>query len=152
MSRPAPDFSPLLKNVIARHGLDVVSEATLATVLGHHQHTALFFLGDWERLAESNDVAAVLPELMKIAPGLKIAVVERGAERALQLRYRFNKFPALVFTRGEGYLGALLGMQDWSDYAREIPALLRGDVSEPPPFKFPEGCAPAPATGDTPFH
>lgn len=143
MSKPAPDFSPLLKAMIARHGLAVVTEANADDFLRAQKHAALFFLGDWERLAESNDVAAVLPELMKLAPGMGLAVVARAAERALQLRYRFNKFPALVFTRGQGYLGVLTGMQDWSDYARAIPTLLAGDVSEPPPFKFPEGCAPA---------
>ena len=129
--------------MIDRHGLAVVNEDTVDQFLMAHDHAALFFLGDWERLAESNDVVVVLPELAKIAPGLKVAVVDRGAERALQLRYRFNKFPALVFTRGSGYLGVMLGMQDWSDYLRGIPTLLAGDVSEPPPFRFPEGCAPA---------
>ncbi|MFO1131083.1 MAG: hydrogenase-1 expression HyaE [Hyphomicrobiales bacterium] len=136
------DFSPLLKSVMARHGFTAVSEETLDSFLVANPLSVMFVSGDWERLAESNDVAAVLPELQKLAPGLAVAVAERSAERALQLRFRFNKFPALVFLRGKGYLGAILGMRGWTEYGAEIAEILLRDVSEPPPFKFPEACAP----------
>ncbi|PZF76456.1 hydrogenase-1 expression HyaE [Aestuariivirga litoralis] len=136
------DFSPLLRSVMARHGFTTVSEDTLDAFLAASPLSVIFLSGDWERLAESNDVAAVLPELQKLAPGLAVAVAERGAERALQLRFRFNKFPALVFMRGTGYLGAILGMRGWSEYGAEIAEILSRAASEPPPFKFPEACAP----------
>ncbi|MCG6858558.1 MAG: hypothetical protein LJE67_10890 [Salaquimonas sp.] len=31
-------------------------------------------------------------------------------------------------------------MLDWTDYVREIAGILTREVSDPPPFKFPEGC------------
>ena len=136
------EFSPLLKSVMARHGFSTVSEETLDSFLAEHPLSVVFLSGDWERLAESNDVAVVLPELQKLAPGLAVAVAERAAERALQLRFRFNKFPALVFLRGMGYLGAILGMRGWSEYGAEIAEILSREASEPPPYSFPEACAP----------
>lgn len=136
------EFSPLLKSVMARHGLQTVTADTLDDFLAAKPCSVIFLSGDWERLAESNDVAAILPELPKLAPGIAIAVAERSAERALQLRFRFNKFPALVFLRGTGYLGVILGMRGWSEYGEEIAEILGREISEPPPFKFPEACAP----------
>jgi hydrogenase-1 operon protein HyaE len=141
MTKPAPDHSPLLKSIMARSVIPVVTEDDADAFLAAHGHCALFFSGDWERLAESNDVAVVLPELRRMVGDLAIAVVARGAaERALQLRYHFNKFPALVFTRGTGYLGAIMGMRDWAEYGQEVAAILASDVREPPPFRLPDGC------------
>lgn len=136
------DFSPLLKSIMTRHDFQTVSAETLDDFVAANSSSVIFLAGDWERLAESNDVAAILPELQKLAPGLAVVVAERTAERALQLRFRFNKFPALVFLRGTGYLGAILGMRGWSEYGAEITEILGRQVSEPPPFKFPEACAP----------
>lgn len=140
MSKPAPHLSPLLQSVIARASLPVVTMETVDDFLAGHRNSMLFFSGDWERLAESNDVAVVLPELQRLSPGLGLAVVAREAERPLQLRYRFNKFPAIVLSRGAGYLGVITGMRDWSDYGQEIAAILAGEVCEPPPFELPQGC------------
>lgn len=140
MSKPTPQFSPLLQSVIARSSLSVVTMETVDAFLAGHRHSMLFFSGDWERLAESNDVAVVLPELQRLAAGIGLAVVAREAERPLQLRYRFNKFPAIVLSRGTGYLGVITGMRDWSEYGQEISAILSGEVREPPPFELPQGC------------
>jgi hydrogenase-1 operon protein HyaE len=136
----ASDFSPLLKAVMERSEIPVVTEESAGAFVQVRGLSALFFCGDWERLAESNDVAVVLPELGRLAPGLAVAVVARSSERALQLCYRFNKFPALVFLRDGGYLGAILGMRAWSEYGEEIAEILSREVSDPPPYQFPEGC------------
>lgn len=140
MNKRAVDFSPLLKSVIARTNFPVLSADEVEDFLKTHNKSLLFVSGDWERLAESDDVAAILPELRTLGSGLAIAVIARDAERALQLRFRFNKFPALVLCRGTGYLGAVTGMRDWVEFGAEISALLKGPVRDPPPFKFPEGC------------
>lgn len=138
----APTFSPLLSTFIARHGWPVVDTETVDGFLSGAGDVALFFPGDAERLAESNDVAVVLPELAAACPGLAVAVVDRGSERRLQARYRFTAFPALVFSRAGGYLGAVAGMRDWPDYLAEIAEIRARAVSDPPPYKLPEGCRP----------
>ena len=83
-----------------------------------------------------------MPELLKQFPQLTPALVEKPAERPLQLRYRFNAFPALVFLRGEGYLGAISRLLGWQEYLSEVRAILAREPSEPAPYKFPERCAP----------
>ncbi|MFN3622452.1 MAG: hydrogenase-1 expression HyaE [Hyphomicrobium sp.] len=133
--------TPLIEALVTRHGFAVVDEATLDEFLAGQEHVALFFPGDAERLVESNDVAVILPELMKVfGKRLTPALVAKASERQLQRRFRFNAFPSVVFMRGACYLGVLSRVLDWSDYLSQIPEILSREVSEPPPFKFPDGC------------
>jgi hydrogenase-1 operon protein HyaE len=134
--------SPLIDALISRHGFAVVNEETVDGFLKANGPSVLFFAGDFERLVESDDVAVILPELVKRFPGLAPALIERQSERSLQLRYRFNAFPALVFLRGDGYLGVISRLLSWSEYVAEIDAILTREPSEPPPYKFPDRCAP----------
>lgn len=138
--------SPLIDALISRHGFTLLNERSLDDFVNANERSVLFFAGNSERLVESDDVAVVLPELLKAFPGLAPALVEKSAERPLQLRYRFNAFPALVFLRRDGYLGAIARLLSWRDYLTEIEAILARDPAEPPPYKFPERCAPQPAS------
>jgi len=137
----------LIDALIVKHGFVSVTEGTLEVFLNAHKETVLFFAGDSGRLVESGDVAVILPEILKQFNGrLTPALVEKNAERALQRRFRFNAFPALVFLRDGEYLGAICRVLDWQDYLSEIEALLARDPSTPPPYQFPEGCIPSAAT------
>lgn len=139
MSLPRPlNFSPLLTSINERHGYRVVRASELAEAAAAHEHVVLMLSGDAERLAESNDLAVVLPELIAAFRGRLTAVVAaREDERVFQRTYRFSSFPALVFLRRGQYLGAITRIRDWSDYLREIPEILAREPSEPPPFKLP---------------
>ncbi|MCB1390111.1 MAG: hydrogenase-1 expression HyaE [Rhodobiaceae bacterium] len=140
--------SPLLQSIIARHDYPLIGEDDLEAFASTHEHVVLFFAGDADRLTESNDVAVVLPELLGVfGEVLFPAVVRRDDERALQRRFRFNAYPALVFLRGGEYLGTIQRIRDWSDYLREIPEILGREPSDPPPFRLPDGCA-VPAAGE----
>lgn len=131
-------FSPLLTSIIERHDLAVIGEAELDTATKDPVFSMLFLAGDHERLAESNDVAVIIPELMKVFGGVvKVFVVSRDAERAFQRSYRFSSFPSLVFLRHGEYLGAMSRIRDWNDYLIEIPEILAREPSVPPPFKLP---------------
>ena len=133
--------SPLIRMLVEEQGYATVTEDNIDAFLAGNDFSVLFFSGDPERIADSNDVAVILPELMKVFGEIMVpAVVEREPERALQLRYRFSSFPTLVFLRGDGYLGALSQVKDWSVYLEEITAMLSQEPSAPPPYKFPEGC------------
>ncbi len=144
--------SPLIDALTTRHGFAAVNEGTLDAFLRANAESVLFFAGDPERLVESDDVAVILPELLKQFPQLTPALVEKAAERSLQLHYRFNAFPTLVFVRKEGYLGAISRLLGWQEYLSEVRAILARDPSEPPPYKFPERCVPQnnPAEGHHP--
>ncbi|WP_305987545.1 hydrogenase-1 expression HyaE [Roseibium sp. MMSF_3544] len=139
-------FSPLLTSIIAREGLKVVNEEALDKSAAETVFTMVFFPGDAERLAESNDVAVILPELSKALQGsVTPLIVDRSCERELQRRYRFNSFPSLVFLRYGAYLGVIQGVRDWTDYLNEISEILTREPTEPPAFRFPEGCGVQPA-------
>lgn len=139
-------FSPLLQSIIDREGYPVIGHEELDAVASDIGFAMLFVAGDALRVAESNDVAVIVPELDKAFGGaITPLVVSRDSEREIQRRYRFNAFPVLIFLRYGGYLGVIPRVQDWTDYMREIPEILSREPSEPPAFKFPDGCgAPQP--------
>ncbi|MDK4805623.1 MAG: hydrogenase-1 expression HyaE [Novosphingobium aromaticivorans] len=141
----APDrtaHSPLLASLIARHGYALVDAETLDAVAGVHPLSMVLLAGDWWRLAESDDLAVIVPELDKALDGqVAVLVATREAERALQRRFRFTSFPALVFLREGAYLGAMEGVRDWADYLVELPEILCREPEAPPPFRMPAGCA-----------
>ncbi|MAS07851.1 MAG: hydrogenase-1 expression HyaE [Ahrensia sp.] len=140
-------FSPLLQSIIDREGLTVVSDDALEAVTSELPFAMLFVAGDADRIAESNDVAVVLPELARaLGDAVTPLVADRASERDIQRRYRFNAFPALIFLRNGEYLGVIQRIQDWTDYLRDIPEILSREPSDPPRFEFPEGCsAPQPS-------
>jgi hydrogenase-1 operon protein HyaE len=144
--------TPLIDALTRKHRFAAVNEGNVDVFLNAHAETVLFFAGDAGRLVESDDVAVILPELLKEFPRLTPALVEKPAERALQLRYRFTAFPALVFLRGDGYLGAISRLLGWQDYLAEIAAILARDPSAPPPYQFPDRCAPQAAQNGAADH
>jgi hydrogenase-1 operon protein HyaE len=93
----------------------------------------LFFTEEPSRFPESNDVAVVLPELVKAFQGqFTPAIVARSDEKKLQSLYGFQSWPALVFLRGQSYLGAITGIQDWMVYLTDINRILASEPSRPP--------------------
>lgn len=147
MNTLAPDqdrtaHSPLLSIIMARHGYAQVDEHTLDSVAQGHPLAMLLIAGDWWRLAESDDLAVIVPELDKALGGhVAVLMAKREAERALQRRFHFGSFPALVFLREGAYIGVLEGILDWSDYLAQLPEILAREPQSPPPFRLPAGCA-----------
>lgn len=139
-------FSPLIDSIIEREKLPVVNADALVEFAKDNGDTVLFVTGDWKRHVEVNDVAVILPEILKASNGaLKAAVLDRESERKIQTMYRFSKFPSLIFLRDGEYLGVIQKVLDWQDYIVEINEILAGEPKPAPVYQFPEGCAPAPA-------
>ncbi len=134
-------FSPLLEGIISRENYPVLTEDNMDEFLSENGDVILFVAGEAKRLVEVNDVAVILPELVKASKGLLTgAVLERASETKVQLRYRFNAFPALVFLRKGEYLGVITRVLDWQDYMLEIPEILSREPTSPPAYEFPAGC------------
>lgn len=141
--------SALLTSIITREELDVVSASTLDERAEAEVFSMLLIAGDANRLAESDDVAVIFPEIAKALQGNVVPLVaDKDSERDLQRRFRFNRFPCIVFLRHGEYLGVIQGVQDWSDYMSEIADILVREPSDPPPFKLPDGCG-VPASHQT---
>lgn len=100
--------------------------------------SVLFFVGDPARYPEALDIAVILPEIAKAFPGrFRIALVEEDAEKTLQARFGFNVWPALVFLRDGGYVGAMTGVSNWEEFLREAEALMMAPISSPPGIGLP---------------
>jgi hydrogenase-1 operon protein HyaE len=120
----------------AQHGYPVLNQENIDTYLEDREQVVLFFAEDPKHFPESDDVAMILPELVKAFSGrLEAALVDPKAEHALQRRYGFGTWPALVFLRRGEYLGAITRVQNWDDYLREIERLLDAEPVKAPGFK-----------------
>lgn len=99
--------------------------------------SVLFFAGDPARYRETADVAVILPEIVALTEGnLRPGIVDRDSEIELQKHYGFRRWPALVFLRDGGYLGAICKVRDWDDYIAEIGELMTAETTRPPGFKI----------------
>lgn len=130
--------SELIRSMIERHGYPVLNPENFDDFVHNHEECVLFFTENPERFPESNDVAMILPELIKEYAGrFQAAVIDRAFERELQARYGFSEWPALVFLRRGGYLGSICRVQDWIDYLAQINQLLSSEPRKTPSFPTP---------------
>jgi hydrogenase-1 operon protein HyaE len=85
----------------------------------------LFFTENPQHFPESDDVAVILPELVRHFAGrFTAAVIDPGSERELHRRYNFTAWPSLVFVRRGAYLGAISRVRDWHEYVSAIEEIL----------------------------
>ena len=129
--------SPLIDRLVDALGYPLLTQQTLPAFLVANSNPVLFFTEDPKRFPESNDVAVALPELAMAFPDLTPAVIAREDEKKLQRQFGFSSWPALVFLRGDQYLGVITGIQDWQVYLDEIRSLLAGAPSRPPTLGIP---------------
>jgi hydrogenase-1 operon protein HyaE len=121
--------SALIRALATRHGLPTVDansiDAFLAPAPDRPEVTILFFTGDPAQRSESDDVAVVLPQILRAFEGqLRAAVVSRTAEDALKSRFHVFVMPSLAITRGAIPLAVIPKIKDWSDYVRIVLAAL----------------------------
>ena len=123
--------APLIERLKKEFNYPEVDLTNIDTFLAENNFSVLFFTEDIKRFPETNDVAVVLPELLNVFPDLTPAIVARSDEKKLQSTYGFRSWPALVFLRGDQYLDAITGIQDWSDYLSEIKTILTSEPKRP---------------------
>lgn len=125
-------ISPLVRRLLEVWKYPRADTGNLPQLLADNEHLVLFFPGDPERYPEGDDVAVILPELLRAFEGrLGAAVVCGENAAALKQRYPFDAWPGLVFLRRGVQLGSICKVKDWADYLEQIEALLgRGTRSE----------------------
>ncbi|MGJ0431494.1 hydrogenase [Methylobacter sp.] len=136
--------SPLIAQLQTRYGYPFLDADSYDHFVYGNETVVLFFCNDPLHFPESNDVAVILPELIKAFSGrLQAAVIARSIERELQARFRFAGWPSLVFLRNGEYLGAISGIKDWQEYRQEIERILAATPGEPPSFDLDKVCGAA---------
>ena len=127
--------SPLIDRLRSEFGYPRIDLSNNDAFVNQETACILFFAGDPKQFKDTNDVAVVLPELIKEFDGrLRAGVIAEDAEKPLQPRYGFRKWPALVLVRNGGYLGAIPGIRTWDVYRQKIETLLNADPKPPPAF------------------
>lgn len=149
---PRPDNNPAPPPVMRLahdFGADWVNETDVAAWVAGGGDRAVLLAGDPVRFPEGQDVASVLPELMKVFPGrFRVAVVPRDNEEAVASRYGSQRWPSLLFFRDGQYVAAIAGMRDWDVYIREVTAVLAQPPSRPPTIGIPVVGHPGSTHGD----
>lgn len=147
----APDVAPLhplLAQLVARHGFAELVPDTFDAWIAEPGLALLVFVEDPSRVKETLDLAVIAPEVAKACgDGLRKAVLLPAAAKAIAVRYGFRRWPALVVLRDGGYLGAIDGLRNWSEYVDEMNRLASAPVTRPPSIGIavagPGGAAPA---------
>lgn len=124
-------YSPLVQRLIEQLGLPQLDATNTAQFLLANEKVVLFFAENPNRYPESDDVAAVFPEILKEFQQLSGAVVHPAYQPTLKQSFEFSTWPALVFITNQTYQGAITGIKNWEDYQREIPTLMLGPSSSP---------------------
>jgi hydrogenase-1 operon protein HyaE len=133
--------SPLIEQLQTRHGYPLLNADSYDHFVYGAENVVLFFCNDPVQFPESNDVAVILPELIKAFSGrLQAAIIAEPIERELQARFRFTGWPSLVFLRNGEYLGAITGIRDWQEYRQETARILASTPGEPPVFDLDKVC------------
>ena len=115
--------SALIANMLQKSQMPVVTASTCGEFIRNHSMAVLFFSEDPQRYPESNDVAMVLPEILKQFSGMAGALVDEGDEHRIQRQFDFTVWPALAFFKQGYYLGSITGIQNWEDYLYRIERL-----------------------------
>ena len=130
--------SPLIDRLTTELGYPLIERDQLDAFSRAHEHSVLFFTEDPRSFPETNDVAVILPELMRVfGDRVAPAVVGRQSERELMKRFGFGAWPALVFLRRGEYLGVITRVLDWDDYLAEIERLLQAEPTRAPGIGIP---------------
>jgi len=117
--------SPLIDQLMTRHGCAQLDAAGLEAFVAAKGAGMLIVTGDPLTNLESDDLAVIVPELMKVFPGgFRAGVVERDLEKEVRHRFDVWATPALIFVEEGRLLGALPKVRDWSEYLFEISRIL----------------------------
>jgi hydrogenase-1 operon protein HyaE len=125
--------SPLIEAMIEKYGYPVLNIENIDDYIQSQSECVLFFTENPTRFPESDDVAMILPELVKeYGNRFSAAVIDMESQRPLQARYAFKEWPTLVFLRDGEYLGAISRVQDWNDYIMTINNFLTSEPKKVP--------------------
>ncbi len=124
--------SPLIRRLIDELNYPMLDESNFEEFIDSTDSCVLFLTEEPKLVPESNDVAVILPELVKRFPTLTPAVVSTDYERTLRGRYNFTLFPSLIFLKQGRFLGTISKVQNWDDYVTQITDILSREPKPDP--------------------
>lgn len=124
---------PLFQRLIAEYRFEQITEENSDTFIKQNGLTMLLFIDDPKRMKETADALVIAPELVSYFPEIKQkGVVTHPLARKLALTYGFRRWPAVIFLKDGGYLGAVDGLRAWRELIDETDRILKSKVHYPP--------------------
>ncbi|SDH81708.1 hydrogenase [Variovorax sp. OV700] len=135
---PRREGSAIIARLVESFGATWVDDQSIDAWSALGGDRVVLFAGDPVRFPEGQDVAAVLPELMRSFPGrFEVAVVPRDLEDKVARRFGSQRWPTLLFLRDGGYVGTVPGMHDWDVFVQRVEAALASPVGRAPTIGIP---------------
>lgn len=127
------NFSGLLDRLMAKHGLSDLDQAGFQAFMDDPGAGVVLLTDEPDTAAENWDTAVIFPELLAaMGNPLRAAIMRPEHARSLMTRFGLGRLPALLFLRDGGYVGAIEGLRDWSEYVDECAAMLQKPLSRAP--------------------
>jgi hydrogenase-1 operon protein HyaE len=134
----APRHSASVARLAEQFNARWVDEGSVAAWAAEGGDRVLLLAGDAVRFPEGQDVAAVLPELLRgVATPLAIAVASQDREDAIARRYGVQRWPSLLFLRDGAYVATVSGMHDWLPFVDLVKQALAKPASRAPGIGIP---------------
>lgn len=131
-------FNKLLERLRAQSKITLLDEEGLESFVMAGGDGMVLFTQEPDQQPETWDVAVILPEVLKLTGNrLRAAIISPDLARKEKARYGITRWPSLVFVRDGGYVGAIDGMRNWEEYAREIAEMLDKPIGRAPSIGIP---------------
>jgi hydrogenase-1 operon protein HyaE len=127
------NFSGLLDKLVAKHGIAEFNHESFQDFINESGSGVALLTEEPDIAPESWDMAVIFPELLAaIGAKLRTTIVRPESAKILQTRFGLTRLPALLFVRDGGYVGAIEGLRDWSEFASEFAEMLQKPISRAP--------------------
>ena len=127
------NFSGLLDKLTVQYGISDVGSAGFQAFMDEPGNGVVLLTEEPDIAPESWDISVIFPELLAATSvSLRAALMRPEGARLLQTRFGLGRLPALLFVRDGGYVGAIEGLRDWSEFVGECAAMLQKPVSRAP--------------------
>ena len=132
-SAMSDNFSGLLDRLVAKHGLSDLDQIGFQRFMDAPGAAVVLLTDEPDTAAENWDTAVIFPELLAaMGNNGRAALMRPEHARSLLTRFGLGRLPALLFLKNGGYVGAIEGLRDWSEYVNECAAMLRKPLSRAP--------------------
>lgn len=128
-------FEGLLARLADKHQIKSLEPADFAEAIKASGLHVILLTEDPAKVPESWDMAVVFPDLiagmMKSEP-IHASLLSPAASASIAPQYSVRRMPAMLFMRDGGYVGALEGLRDWSEFVVICKEMLQKPISRAP--------------------
>lgn len=131
-SAMSSNFGGLLDKLVAKHGIVDLDHSGFQGFMDEPGMGVVLLSVEPDTVAEGWDMAVIFPELLAAIGIGRAAVLRPESAGKLQTRFGLRRLPALLFLRDGGYVGAIEGLRDWSEFVTESISMLQKPLSRAP--------------------